>query len=40
MEDTNIQWHLGIRPALDLELLDERENLSYFRDYSLNRHWR
>ncbi len=37
MEDTNIQWHLGIRPALDLELLDERENLSYFRDYSLNR---
>ena len=36
MEDTNTQWHLGLKPAVDLELVEERENLSYFRDYSLN----
>lgn len=36
MEDANVQWHLGLKPAIDLELVDERANLSYFRDYSLN----
>ena len=36
MEDTNTQWHLGLKPAVDLELAEERANLSYFRDFSLN----
>ena len=36
MEETNIQWHLGVKPAVDLELAEERENLSYYREYSLN----
>jgi len=36
MEETNIQWHLGLKPAVDLELAEERANLSYFRDFSLN----
>lgn len=36
MEDTNTQWHLGLKPAVDLELAEERENLSYFREFSLN----
>lgn len=36
MEETNTQWHLGLKPAVDLELAEERENLSYFRDFSLN----
>ena len=36
MEETNTQWHLGLKPAVDLELADERPNLSYFREFSLN----
>ena len=36
MEDTNTQWHLGLKPAVDLELAEERANLSYFKDLSLN----
>ena len=36
MEETNIQWHLGVKPAVDLELAEERASLSYFRDFSLN----
>lgn len=36
MEETNTQWHLGLKPAVDLELAEERANLSYFRDFSLN----
>lgn len=36
MNETTTQWHLGLKPAVDLELADERENLSYFRDFSLN----
>lgn len=36
MEDTNTQWHLGLKPAVDLELAKERSNLSYFREYNLN----
>lgn len=36
MEDTNTQWHLGLKPAVDLELAKERANLSYFREYNLN----
>ena len=36
MEEINTQWHLGLKPAVDLELAEERANLSYFRDFSLN----
>ena len=36
MEETNIQWHLGVKSAVDLELAEERASLSYFRDFSLN----
>lgn len=36
MEETNIQWHLGVKPAVDLELAEERENLSYYREFNLN----
>lgn len=36
MEETNVQWHLGVKPAVDLELAEERASLSYFRDFSLN----
>ena len=36
MEETTTQWHLGLKPAVDLELAEERENLSYYREYSLN----
>ena len=36
MGETNTQWHLGLKPAIDLEFVADRENLSYFRDYSLN----
>ena len=36
MEETNTQWHLGLKAAVDLELAEERANLSYFRDFSLN----
>ena len=36
MEETNIQWHLGVKPAVDLELAEERASLSYFGDFSLN----
>ena len=36
MEETNTQWHLGVKPAVDLELAEERASLSYFRDFSLN----
>ena len=32
MEETNTQWHLGLKPAVDLELAEE----TYFRDFSLN----
>ena len=36
MEETTTQWHLGLKPAVDLELAEERASLSYFRDFSLN----
>ena len=36
MEETNTQWHLALKPAVDLEFAEERENLSYFKDFSLN----
>ena len=36
MEDTNTQWHLGLKPAIDLELVKDRSNLSYYREYNLN----
>lgn len=36
MNETTTQWHLGLKPAVDLELADERANLSYFRDFSLS----
>lgn len=36
MGDTNTQWHLGLKPAVDLELAKERENLSYFNEFNLN----
>lgn len=36
MEETTTQWHLGLKPAVDLELAEERANLTYFRDFSLN----
>ncbi len=36
MEETNIQWHLGVKSAVDLELAEERENLSYYREFNLN----
>ena len=36
MEDTNTQWHLGLKSAVDLELVKERSRLTYFKDYSLN----
>lgn len=36
MEETNTQWHLGVKPAVDLELAEERENLSYYREFNLN----
>ena len=36
MEETSTQWHLALKPAVDLEFAEERENLSYFKDFSLN----
>lgn len=30
------EWHLGVKPAVDLELAEERENLSYYREFNLN----
>ncbi len=36
MEETNIQWHLGVKPAVDLELAEERASLSYFLKSRIN----
>lgn len=36
MEDINIQWHLGLKSDVDLELVKETPRLIYFKDYSLN----
>ncbi len=36
MEEKTIQWHLGLKPAMDLELAKYRANLTYHREYNLN----
>ncbi|MDE7205887.1 MAG: hypothetical protein K2N90_01770 [Lachnospiraceae bacterium] len=37
MEDTKVQWHLGFASAIDLELAKNRSDLTYHREYNLNK---
>lgn len=37
MEETKVQWHLGFPSAIDLELAKNRKDLTYHREYNLNR---
>ncbi len=36
MNDTNIQWHPGFVAAMNLELREDRENLTFCKEYNLN----
>ncbi len=36
MNDTNIQWHPGFVAAMNLELREDRENLTFHKEYNLN----
>lgn len=36
MNDTNIQWHPGFVSAMDLELVQNRADLVYEKEYNLN----
>lgn len=37
MKDTKVQWHLGFASAIDLELAKNRSDLTYHREYNLNK---
>lgn len=37
MVNTKVQWHLGFASAIDLELAQNRSDLTYQREYSLNK---
>lgn len=37
MEDIKVQWHMGFASAIDLELAENRSDLTYRREYNLNR---
>ena len=37
MKNTKIQWHLGFVSAIDLELAKNRSDLTYHREYNLNK---
>ena len=37
MKNTKIQWHLGFASAIDLELAKNRSDLTYHREYNLNK---
>lgn len=37
MSDYKIQWHSGFAAAMDLELAEYRDFLTYEREYNLNR---
>ena len=36
MDERLIQWHMGFTAAVDLELEENREDLEYTKEYSLN----
>lgn len=36
MDERLIQWHMGFTAAVDLELEENREDLEYAKEYSLN----
>ena len=36
MNDTNIQWHPGFVAAMNLELREDRKNLTFCKEYNLN----
>lgn len=37
MEDIKVQWHLGFASAINLELAKNRPDLTYHREYNLNK---
>ena len=36
MKDTKIQWHPGFVAAMNLELREDRENLTFHKEHNLN----
>ncbi|KAI4448594.1 hypothetical protein C823_003115 [Eubacterium plexicaudatum ASF492] len=36
MSDVKIQWHSGFAAAIELELADNRPDLTYMKEYNLN----
>lgn len=36
MNDTKIQWHPGFVAAMDLELIEYRDDLVFEKEYNLN----
>lgn len=37
MEEKKVQWHLGFASAMNLELAKNRPDLTYHREYNLNK---
>ena len=36
MKDTNIQWHPGFVAAMNLELIQNKDDLVFLKEYNLN----